>query len=64
MTSITEIMKSMFYIFTKRNFPKNSARPLQIDKQRVNTIIKLAGENKKVLDLGCYEGSISKIIQS
>lgn len=42
------------------------SKPYLISKssqERVNHMVKLVGKNKKVLDIGCYDGTISKLIK-
>lgn len=41
-----------------------SWRPTPIGNLRVNKILSLVGTNKRVLDVGCYDGTIAKRIQS
>jgi len=36
--------------------------PWRSDWPRIKTIVELAGRNKKVLDIGCYEGTISELV--
>lgn len=36
--------------------------PWESDWPRIRTIVELVGKNKKVLDLGCYEGTITQLI--
>lgn len=37
-------------------------RPWKSDWPRIRTVVELVGQNKKVLDLGCYEGTITQLI--
>lgn len=36
--------------------------PWKSDWPRIRTIVELVGKNKRILDLGCYEGTITKLI--
>jgi 2-polyprenyl-3-methyl-5-hydroxy-6-metoxy-1,4-benzoquinol methylase len=39
-----------------------TARPPPSDSVRVNTVAKLVGRNKRVLDVGCYDGTIGEVL--
>lgn len=47
--------------FNKEKYSKEW-HPSKTEALRIDPVLKLIGRNKKVLDIGCYEGTISKCI--
>lgn len=48
-------------LLNENNFLK-SGYALKSERCRLETIIDLVGQNKKVLDIGCHDGTISRLI--